>query len=105
MIRKKISELLVIYGCGGHARSVANVAWHNKHESILFVDPNATKNELSLGYKVAAHFPTDSQFDVIIGVGNNQERAFIFNSLSAKNMRITTLISKDAYLGKEVKVK
>lgn len=95
---------LIIYGCGGHARSVADVALHNAKSTILFVDPNAKPDEKSLTLDVLPSLPDHYPFDVIVGIGDNNKRALAFDMLRKLNINIITLLSKDAYIGKEVKL-
>ena len=47
---------LVIFGFGGHARSVANVALFQGYENIIFVESTAKPGENFLGHRVVPNF-------------------------------------------------
>lgn len=91
-------QMLIIYGCGGHARSVADVALANDIENLLFLDENARINEKIYGYPVTKISPTKLTKHCIVAIGDNKERARIFRDIEAY---ATSLISKLAYIGRE----
>jgi hypothetical protein len=48
---------LIIFGCGGHARSVADIILYNKpNAQLTFVDENAKMNENILGFNVIRNY-------------------------------------------------
>ena len=67
---------LVIFGFGGHARSVAAVALANGIESILFVDANAKDGETFLGFPVTQKLERKigEGWSCMPGSGDNLER-------------------------------
>jgi sugar O-acyltransferase (sialic acid O-acetyltransferase NeuD family) len=50
-------ECLVILGCGGHARSVADVALAAGFRRLLFIDDHARQGERLLGHPVERELP------------------------------------------------
>ena len=50
-------ECLVILGCGGHARSVADVALAAGYRHLLFIDDHARPEERLLGHPVERELP------------------------------------------------
>jgi sugar O-acyltransferase (sialic acid O-acetyltransferase NeuD family) len=50
-------ECLVILGCGGHARSVADVALAAGYRRLIFIDDHARRGERLLGYPVERALP------------------------------------------------
>lgn len=92
---------IVILGCGGHAKSILDVIlFNNKNEDVIFVDKNAGENETILGFPVLKDYNiTDEK--IIVGIGDNTKR----RELSQKYYNnLTTIISKNAYIGHEVKI-
>ncbi len=85
---------IIIIGCGGHARSVANIILMNDEKAeLLFVDKNARDNEYIYGFKVdrSVDKNTASQF---VAIGCNRQRM----ELSAEKPNMS-VISRDAFLG------
>lgn len=85
----------VIFGCGGHARSIADVILYNdRSANIVFVDQNAGKNETLLGFPVLPDYTVTNE-KVAIGVGNNSKRITL--SLKYYN-NLVSVYSKNAYV-------
>lgn len=91
----------VIVGCGGHARSVVDVILYNTPDAnITFLDENARVDETVLGFPVLKTFDITTE-KVIVGIGDNKKR----KELSQKYYsNLTSIISKNAYIGKDVKI-
>lgn len=91
----------VIIGCGGHARSIADVILDNdKNANIIFLDKNAKKNEELLGFPINTHYDVTNE-NVIVGIGDNLKR----KELSIKYYNnLSNVISKRAYIAKSVKL-
>lgn len=89
----------VIVGCGGHARSIADVILdNNQNASIIFLDKNAKSNEKLLGFPVFASYNITNE-NVIIGIGDNLKR----KELSIKYYsNLSNVISKRSYIAKSV---
>lgn len=93
---------LTIIGCGGHAKSVADVAlFNNPEQEIIFLDEKAKENEKIWGYNVLK-LEEASKFldtDLHIAIGDNSKRKLFYEKFSGK---IKSITSKDAYIGKNV---
>lgn len=97
---------LVIYGCGGHARSVADVALDCGLKSIVFVDSQAKVGETLLGFTVQQSSPElplgwgefSAQGDNLLRQNTLQSRlnASAMLGIIASN---TATVGKDAILG------
>ncbi|HSW93398.1 MAG TPA: NeuD/PglB/VioB family sugar acetyltransferase [Gammaproteobacteria bacterium] len=96
-----LKKSLVIYGCGGHARSLADVALSNGIEQLIFVDNDARDNEKQFGFDVVKNFSLEKTTECILALGDNKQRAALFDSL--KN-NIISLISIHAHIGKNAEI-
>jgi sugar O-acyltransferase (sialic acid O-acetyltransferase NeuD family) len=69
-------EGLVILGCGGHARSVADVALAAGYRRLLFIDDNAQIAETLLGHPVQRVLPRvlPAGWEWIAAAGDNRQR-------------------------------
>lgn len=97
---------VVIFGCGGHARSIANILYtNNKNIEIIFVDGNARKDEIILGYRVKDRYDLKMNDNYIIAIGDNIERQKIFNYLLEQGIgNCISVISKNSNIGIETKI-
>ena len=95
------NEKYIIIGCGGHARSIADVILYNEPDAdIIFIDENAKADEELLGFPVLPNYNITSE-KVFVGFGDNKKR----KELSQKYYsNLTSIISKNAYIGKNVKI-
>ena len=103
MINLNLAKTLVIYGCGGHARSLADVALANGHTTLLFVDPMARKDERLFNFDVVQSLPAIKDFYAILAAGDNKVRAELFEKMPP-NQTLVSLISSDAHIGKNVEI-
>lgn len=92
---------LIIYGCGGHARSVANVAIANNIKQIIFIDENAKEHEMLFGFEVKKQIDNSAATPSHIAIGDNQIRSHLFSELEAQQKTFSTLIATDAHLGQD----
>lgn len=104
MKKSEEASALIIYGCGGHARSVADVALHNGIKHLIFVDKQAKKNEKLFEFDVINDFTEQYHDRCIVAIGDNQERSKIFDQLIKKNINVISLFSHNAYLGKNAQL-
>lgn len=89
-----LEEPLYILGCGGHARSVAEVAVYNdKNIKIVFVDDNAKENETIFGFPVIKELPAHAK-NIFAAVGDNALRKKF-----AEQYQLITIVSKSAITG------
>lgn len=92
-----VIDLLLIVGCGGHARSVADVALLSGTLEIIFWDSNARENETLFGFQVLSDKSIfDKHKTVFLGIGANHERAEFFGQFKEKN--IINVVSDMAYV-------
>ena len=94
---------IVLFGCGGHSRSVADVILHNNQcEKIIFVDSSARENEMIFGFNVLPEIPINIGTKYFLCNGDNVSRKNKYVQL--KNSDIITVVSKLAYIGKNVTI-
>ena len=76
---------LVIFGCGGHSRSVVDIILANDPlASLVFVDQNARENETIYGFPVIKGIDV-SERQVFIAIGDNASRKEKFYELGEVN--------------------
>lgn len=90
---------LHILGCGGHARSVADIYLNqNPEDELLFIDPNAIIGEHIFNFPIVREFPGLNKQDfVFVAIGDNRTRKIYFDQYMAYN--VLSIISKSAYIG------
>lgn len=95
------AERIVLFGCGGHARSVINVITKiNKTIEVLLVDESAQENEIILGCMTKPCYQLDIQDKYLIAVGDNQKRKTIYETiLLGKRGNNISIVSSDASIG------
>jgi len=82
----------ILLGCGGHARSIADVIYYNNYSSdIIFVDENAREGERIMGFPVVKNIQKN-RYKLIPASGNNDIRKKQFYD----NENIVTIIAKTA---------
>ncbi len=88
---------LVIFGCGGHSRSVVDIILANDPlASLVFVDQNARENETIYGFPVIKGIDV-SERQVFIAIGDNASRKEKFYELGEVNS--ISVISAKAHIG------
>lgn len=96
-------QKLIIYGCGGHARSVLDILLDNQTEyDIVFVDENARENEYILQFPVVSEYKLNGDELVFAAVGDNRKRKQILESVSKE--RMISIQSTRAYSGRNTVV-
>jgi len=109
IIFKKIKSI-IIYGCGGHAKVVADIIEKNKLFRITgFIndDPNFEKYFLGypvLGDKKILQKKEMRKHHVIIAIGNNKIRQNLFEKLIELRYQSITAIHPKAIIGSRVKI-
>lgn len=92
----KKEETYCLLGCGGHARSVADVILENEPEAkIVFVDKGARPDEFILGFPVLPEIPK-GELSFVPAIGDNEKRAEWSNE---KNL--VSIVSHKAHVGKD----
>ena len=92
---------LVVYGCGGHARSIIN-AIHELCDrmKIILVDRNAKSDEIILGCKTVSEYELSEADGYIIAIGDNKARLELYQKLNCdKKGRCISVISKYSSVG------
>jgi sugar O-acyltransferase (sialic acid O-acetyltransferase NeuD family) len=95
---------LVIFGFGGHGRSVAAVALANGIKSLLFVDENARENEKFLGFPVIRHFDIPKGWSCMPAVGDNERRQKQFELARSAGWPLAKIIAKNATIDVDAKL-
>jgi UDP-N-acetylbacillosamine N-acetyltransferase len=97
---------LVIFGFGGHARSVAAVALANGVRSLLFVDENAKESETFLGFPVTSKFDgtLSEGWSCMPATGDNLQRQRLFDLAHSAGWPIAKIIAKDATMDVDAKI-
>jgi sugar O-acyltransferase (sialic acid O-acetyltransferase NeuD family) len=97
---------LTIIGCGGHARSVADIALASGWTRVVFVDPNAGADESIYGFPVVTLDEARARGvrieRYIVALGDNAARAAAaeqFRALTGRGPE--SVIAASAYVGRE----
>lgn len=92
-----VTDTLLIIGCGGHARSVADVAFSSGISNLAFWDVNARENETLFTFPVlSSESVLEKSNQIFCAIGDNQERSEYFKKFEEKN--IINIISKNTYI-------
>lgn len=103
MSKGNTKKIIVIYGCGGHARSVADVALQNGVSQLVFVDENARVAETMFGFDVLRTEPLLDDAGYIVAIGCNHQRAKQFFLLKDMH-QLTPIIADDAHVGRDAQI-
>ena len=89
---------MVIFGCGGHARSIAAVAVSVGFTSLLFVDESAREGENILGFAVRRELgdAVPEGWSCMPGTGDNLQRQRQVQWMQSVGWPVATLISGSA---------
>ena len=98
---KRLEEIIV-FGCGGHSRSVSDVILReNPTSKLVYVDPNAREHETLYGFRVFKDWPISDQ-PCFVAIGDNNKRKVKLLELDGKT--IISVVSKTAQIGHEVRI-
>ncbi len=97
---------IYIIGCGGHARSVADVLLNNDPSvQLIFVDENAKTGETLFDFPVIRSLPCTVK-NMFVAIGDNQKRQIISNeknliSIISQTATISAsaIIEKGCFIG------
>lgn len=99
-------DRIVVFGCGGHARSIVNVLRErNEDIEIVLVDKNAHDDEIIMGCKAISDYKLRQNEGYIIAIGENRERENLYRIL--KNQYVgdcVSVISIYACIGRESQI-
>lgn len=97
---------LIIFGAGGHAKVIADIAMKNGYEIAGFLDDNDAISEV-IGFKRLGKISDCVKYkdthDFAIGIGNNSVRKNIFEKYS--DLNYVTLIHPTASIGLNTEIK
>lgn len=95
-------EKIILFGCGGHSRSVADVLiLNNPGVSLAFVDENARKNETIFGFIVMQRVESP-ELPYIFAIGDNGKRKMKYDEIGSS--RLISVISRNAHLGQQCRI-
>lgn len=110
-MENKIPEIhgehnLIILGCGGHARTIANAAAATGYKNLYFVDSAARPGEVMLGWPVldatsAMELPGTA---AIAASGNPGLRAHQLECIEKAKLRLVSIIAPTAIVGLEARI-
>ena len=97
---------VVVFGCGGHARSIRNVLYEiEKNTDILFVDGNAENKEVILGCGAVSAYSLKNEDSYIIGIGDNKKRENLYRHFHhEKTGTCISVVSPSARVGMEADI-
>ena len=94
------SRCLILMGCGGHARSVADVALAAGYSELLFVDENAKEGEAIFGFPVLCRPPSRHGNWMYIPCGGDGARRLAqVRELEESHLSLATIVSPSATIG------
>ncbi len=104
-----MSNLLLIWGAGGHGKVVLDIARSTDvFEPICFVDDDLERAGQSYcGCLVLGGLEQLCRFigtAIVIGIGDNRRRAFCFNLARRTGLQPTTLVHRTAVVSPEAKI-
>jgi UDP-N-acetylbacillosamine N-acetyltransferase len=92
------SDDILLFGCGGHSRSVADILLSNDpNVSLIFVDPNARENEEIYGFPVTKEMIVAGNQPVFVAIGDNRNRKTTVEGLG--NVNLISVVSKSSHVG------
>lgn len=93
---------IIIFGCGGHSRSILDVLLDNDENiDLAFADPNAEKDEKINGFSVFKKYEICCE-KIFFAIGDNAKRDELYRSYQNEN--IISIVSNRAYLSKTSKI-
>lgn len=93
-----INTKLLIMGCGGHARSIADVALSCGFQTLIFVDSNAKPQEQWCGFDILSTVG-EGPWQCLLGAGDSYNREQQWHEAAERNWFMLTLFSLNATRG------
>ena len=110
-VREKSKEIkdihkVVIYGCGGHARSVVNTIRELCGEvEIILVDQNAGQGEIILDCRTQQEYELCATDHYMVAVGDNRKRTQLYQVLCSRNKgKCISVISDRSCIGIDARI-
>jgi len=95
-------EPIILFGCGGHSRSVADIILSISSDvELIFVDKNAHDNEHIFGFKVVTQYGGEKN-QIFYALGNNKIRKSLFEDIGEKGL--ISVVSQKAHIGTGAKI-
>lgn len=96
-----VGARVIIFGCGGHARSIINTLHENSKDlEILLVDENANDNEIILGCRVERAYELEEDDAYIIAIGDNAKRKQLYDYLQDNHIGCCiSVVSESSHIG------
>lgn len=92
-------DQIVIFGCGGHSRSVADVLLSDRPDAcLIFVDEGAKENETLFGFPVVPTFRPENH-PYFFAIGNNEKRQKKYEEVGP--VGLIPIISPKASIGRQ----
>ncbi len=99
-----MKEPIILFGCGGHARSVLDILHTNKVKNkIILVDKNAKENEQIMGHDVLKYYTPQNTSKLFPATGTNKNREKLLLHFGEKNF--ISIISCTAHISENVSTK
>ena len=97
---------LIIFGFGGHARSVADIALTLGIGRLIFIEESAAADESLWEHPVRTAFdePLPDGWQSFAASGDNQTRRAQVSAILGRSWPLATLISPTATIGHDVKI-
>jgi len=93
---------VIMFGCGGHSRSVVDTLLSVYQDvELVFVDNNAGDNEHRYGFPVLNRVPA-GEWSYFIAIGDNEQRKNKFLEIGERNL--ITISSNRAYVSARSKI-
>jgi UDP-perosamine 4-acetyltransferase len=93
----------MIFGSGGHARVIASLL-HGRYEDISFLYENATDGQLSQAEFYERLADMGAEVDVYIGIGSNEARQRVFDTLRSHDVTPAACIAENAYIAPDAEL-
>lgn len=97
---------MIIYGCGGHARSILNTIYGIcEKKDIVLVDKEAGIGERILGCKTEQEYVLTEKDGFIVAIGDNKKREIIYRELREKQKGYCiSIVSRSSDIGVDAKI-
>ena len=96
-----MGKKLLILGAGGHGQVVAEAAEDCGYTEIAFLDDNS---EMAIGKISEADQFKELYSDAFVGIGNNQLRSDLIDTLRNIGFHVPVIIHPSAYVSKSAKI-
>lgn len=98
---------LIIFGCGGHARSVIDIALLIGWDDIIIIDEKGNEGEVIFGFPIYSSISENElkNNNFFVAIGDNYRREKITHLYQSANMQLINIISPHAYISKSALLK